>query len=81
VAGADGDALALWDASHDGGRQVIALPLAEPSTPVVLGAGTIPSPRRRRTASRSRGPAAPATPRRSACARGRAADRIRERRR
>ena len=42
VAGADGDALALWDASHDGGRQVIALPLAEPSTPVVLGAGTYP---------------------------------------
>lgn len=42
VAGAGGDALALWDASADGGRQVIALPIAEPSTPVVLGPGTYP---------------------------------------
>jgi hypothetical protein len=42
VAGAGADALALWDASGDGGRQVIALPIAEPSTPVVLGPGTYP---------------------------------------
>ena len=42
AANADGDAIALWDASGDSGRQVIALPLAEPSAPVVLGPGTYP---------------------------------------
>ena len=42
AAGADGEALALWDASGEGGRQVIALPLSEPGTPIVLGAGTYP---------------------------------------
>jgi hypothetical protein len=42
VAGAGGDAVALWDASGAGGRQVIALPIAEPSTPVILGPGTYP---------------------------------------
>ncbi len=42
AAGPGGDALALWDASADGGRQVVALPIAEPATPVVLGPGTYP---------------------------------------
>ena len=42
VAAGGGDALALWDASGDGGRQVIALSLAEPATPIVLGPGTYP---------------------------------------
>ena len=42
AAGAGGDALALWDASGEGGRRVIALPLSEPGTPVVLGPGTYP---------------------------------------
>jgi hypothetical protein len=42
AAGAGGEALALWDASGDGGRQVVALPIAEPSAPVVLGPGTYP---------------------------------------
>jgi hypothetical protein len=42
VAASGADALALWDASGDGGRQVIALTLAEPATPIVLGPGTYP---------------------------------------
>ncbi len=42
AAGADGDALALWDVSGEGGRRVIALPLSEPGTPIVLGPGTYP---------------------------------------
>ncbi len=42
VAGAGGEALALWDASGEGGRQVVALPIAEPATPIVLGPGTYP---------------------------------------
>ena len=42
AAGADGNALALWDASGEGGRRVIALPLSEPGTPIVLGPGTYP---------------------------------------
>ena len=42
AAGAGGDSLALWDASGGGGRQVIALSLAEPATPIVLGPGTYP---------------------------------------
>ncbi|MFI5076458.1 MAG: sialidase family protein [Vicinamibacteria bacterium] len=42
AAGADGEALALWDASGEGGRRVIALPLSEPGTPLVLGPGTYP---------------------------------------
>jgi hypothetical protein len=42
VAGPGGDALALWDVSAEGGRQVVARAIAEPSTPIVLGPGTYP---------------------------------------
>jgi hypothetical protein len=42
AAAAGGEALALWDASGEGGRRVIALPLSEPGTPIVLGPGTYP---------------------------------------
>jgi hypothetical protein len=42
AAGPSGEALALWDASGADGRQAIALPLVEPSAPIVLGPGTYP---------------------------------------
>ena len=53
AAGADGDALALWDASGEGGRRVIALPLSEPGTPDRPRPWHLP--RRRADAARLRG--------------------------